>query len=64
MAKKALLTKSDKEKLANQLGLSSIDELHEFNAEVIALLNPMSVSRQKLDAINKILGRISPSDIK
>ncbi len=63
MAKKVLLTKKDKEKLVKELGLSSVDELHQFNAEVMALLNPLSVQRQKLDALNKILGRLKPSDI-
>lgn len=64
MGKKALLTKSDKEKLASELGLSTIDKLHEFNSEVLALLSPISPQRQKLDAINKILGRNTVSDIK
>lgn len=63
MAKKVLLTKKDKEKLVKELGLSSVDELYHFNTEVLALLNPLSVQRQKLDALNKILGRLKPSDI-
>lgn len=63
MAKKVLLTKKDKEKLVKELGLSSVDELYQFNSEVIELLNPLSIQRQKLDAINRILGRLKPSDI-
>lgn len=63
MAKKVLLTKKDKEKLVKELGLSSVDELHQFNAEVMALLNPITVQRQKLDAINRILRKLKPSDI-
>lgn len=63
MAKKVLLTKKDKEKLVKELGLSNVDELHEFNAEVIALLNPITIQRQKLDAMNRILRKLKPSDI-
>lgn len=63
MAKKALLTKKDKEKLVKELGLSSVEDLHQFNAEVIELLNPLSIRRQKLDAMNRILERLKPSDI-
>ena len=63
MAKKALLTKNEKDKLVKELGLSSVDQLHDFNSEVIALLNPMSAQRQKLDAMNRILRKLKPSDI-
>jgi hypothetical protein len=63
MAKKALLTKKDKERLVKELGLSSVEDLHQFNAEVIELLNPLSIRRQKLDAMNRILERLKPSDI-
>lgn len=63
MAKKALLTKKDKDRLVKELGLSSVEDLHQFNAEVIELLNPLSIQRQKLDAMNRILERLKPSDI-
>lgn len=63
MAKKALLTKRDKDRLVKELGLSSVEDLHQFNAEVIELLNPLSIQRQKLDAMNRILERLKPSDI-
>jgi hypothetical protein len=63
MAKKALLTKRDKERLVKELGLSSVQDLHQFNAKVVELLNPLSIRRQKLDAMNRILERLKPSDI-
>jgi hypothetical protein len=63
MVKKALLTKRDKEKLVKELGLSSVDELHNFNKEVLALMNPLSDPRKKLDALNRILERTRLSDI-